>query len=393
VSQATSQSPTVDVFGRMNALARTLGAVNLGHGFPEDHVLDVLVEGATRAMREERNQYSPSEGLAELRQALARRSERRGVAYDPDAEVTVTAGCSEALVTALMAVAPPGSEAIALEPFYDLYPDFAAVAGVRLVTVPLRGVGGSGDPTAGLVDAVREAIGPATRALVLNSPHNPSGVALAGATLAALGELAVEHDLVVISDDVYDEFVYDAPHERIAALPGLRERTISCSSATKTLSVSGWRVGWACAPAELTTALRDAHRAITFCAPTPLQAGVADALEWADQSGFFDRQRRDYARRRDILVEGLTAAGLDVTAPAAGYFVVADVRRWSGGADVAEFAVRLAHDAGVVTIPLTTSVLTTGAGDHLLRFAFCKSEEAIVEASRRLRRYAATRLP
>ena len=380
-------SVPVDLFGQMNALAASLDAVNLGHGYAEDPALDVLVEGAAAAIREGRNHYSPSEGLLELRETLARRCERRGLSYEVE-EITVTAGCSEALAAALIAVVEAGSEVVTLEPFYDLYPDMVEFAGARLVPVSAPELGGSADSQAALVEAVSAAITPATRALLLNSPHNPTGLVLSRASLERLGALAIEHDLVVLADDVYEELVYDGEHIPIAGLDGMRARTIACSSVTKTLSMSGWRVGWAYAPPELTGPLRDAHRALTFCAPTPLQAAVAAALEWADETAYFNRLRSDYAARRDLLVEGLRAAGLEVVSPSAGYFVVADVRSWSGGMDVREFAVRLAHDAGVVAIPLTTSVSSEEAGQNLLRFAFCKSEPALREACRRLRRYA-----
>ena len=376
----------MDIFGRMNALAAELGAVNLGHGFPEDPPIAEMLDAAVEAIRRGENQYSPSEGLESLRAVLARRGEARGVSYDPNHEITVTAGCTEALAAGLLALAPPGSEILALEPFYDTYPWLADLAGARLVAVQLEG--GGPDREAAAVAALRAAVTPATRVLLLNTPHNPTGAALARTTLEALAELAGEHDLVVLCDEVYEEFVYDGRHERIAALDGMRERTIVCSSATKTLSVSGWRVGWAYGPPDLTAALRDAHRSLTFCAPTPLQAGVAAALEWADATGYFDELRRDYVARRDILVEALTAAGLDVAPPAAGCFVVANVLPWSGGGDVADFAVELAHEAGVVAIPLTTSVSTPAVGDQLLRFAFCKEPAKLEEAARRLRRYA-----
>ncbi|MGH9213661.1 MAG: aminotransferase class I/II-fold pyridoxal phosphate-dependent enzyme [Acidimicrobiales bacterium] len=384
----------IDFFGQMNTLAAELGAINLGHGYADDPPLSMMVDAATMAMAGGENQYSPSAGQQTLRAELARRLAARGLAYDPDDEITVTAGCTEALAAAALAHAPPGSEVLTLEPFYDSYPLLAQLAGAKLVSVPVRGLGG-GDASGAThepdLPALRASISPATRVLLLNSPHNPTGLCLSRPAAEAVATLAIENDLVVLSDEVYEELVYDGDHVPVATLDGMRGRTIVCSSVTKTLSVSGWRVGWACAPAHLMEPLRTVHQGLSYCAPTPLQQGAAVALRWGDDSGYFDQLRADYRARRDLLVDGLRSAGLDVSPPPAGYFVVADVSPWSDGADVEAFALRLAHEAGVVALPLSPFVSCAAMADHMMRFAFCKAPGVLREAGQRLERFANSR--
>lgn len=385
-----NELPT-DIFDRMNAIAASTGACNLGHGFTEDLPPPIMSEVVVRALAGTHHQYSESEGLVELRRALARRAARRGRPYDARDEITVTAGCAEAIVAGLLATASKGGDVLALGPAYDLYRDFVAVAGARLIEVPLPEVGAGAEWEARLLSNLALAMTRSSRVLLLNSPHNPTGHVLSLAALTGIAELILQRDMMVISDEVYDEFVYDAPHASIAAIPTMRDRTIVCSSATKMLSASGWRVGWAYAPKHLSTALRDAHRAMTFCAPTPLQAGVAAALDWADDSDYFQALRRQYAIRRDLLVSGLAAAGFAVVPPAGGVFAVCNVENWLQHEDVYAFGVRLAHQAGVVAIPLY-SPTALGPMKPLLRFAFCKTEDTIRKAVARLERYAASRV-
>lgn len=363
-------------------MADRLGAVNLAQGFPEDDTTEVI-EAVSSSVLAGSTQYAPLCGLPELRSELAERAGRRGLHYDPEDEVTVTIGCTEAVAAAMFAVVTPGSEVLALEPFYDSYPGLVQMAGARLVPVPLTGSDGTGkidiDPA-----ALRNAVTPATRVLLLNSPHNPTGFALSEGSAAELARFAVEHDLIVISDEVYEEHTYDGPHIRPAAYEGMRERTIVCSSASKMLSVGGWRIGWAYAPRDLSALVQHHHRHLAFGTPAPLQAGVAAGLRWADKTGYFDRLRAEYRQRRDVLCEGLTKLGLSPRVPPGGFFATADVSPWSGGTEINDFARDLIANKGVAALPMGDFYATPEAAHATMRFAFCKPVPVLQEALRRL---------
>jgi len=298
------------IYEFMTELAVRHGAVNLGQGFPDFDGPTVLQEWALEAIRTGHNQYSASAGVADLRAAVGRALARyRSLAFDPDDEITITAGAGEAIAAALLAVVKAGDHVITFEPFFDYYPTFVAMAGGRLVPVPLVDTGGrwTFDP-----DVLRRHITPATRVLLLNAPHNPTGTVFNDDELAELASICHDTGLIVISDEVYEWLTYGVSYRSIATLPGMRERTFVISSASKTFSVTGWRVGWAAACVPLTRTLRSLHQHITFCAPTPLQIAVAKTLDWAHATGFFETLRAAYQAKRDTLLPGLVSGGFDV---------------------------------------------------------------------------------
>lgn len=374
-----------DVYGEMTALARASGAVNLGQAMPDFDGPAVLRTAAAGAMAAGRNQYGPSAGEPELRRAVAERPALAG-RYDPEREVTITAGATEALAAAMLALLDPGDEVLLIEPFYDSYPAMVALAGAIAVPVAMERVPPAG---AGLswrlpVDALAAAAGPRTRMIVVNTPHNPTGRVLGPAELGALADLARRHDLYVLTDEVYEELWFDAPHVSPAAVDGLRERTVVCGSVSKSLSVCGWRVGWALAPAELTAAIRVVHRFLSFCAPPPLQLAVAEALRARAAGGYFDTLRETYRRRRDLLAGALVAAGLPAAPAQGSTFLVADTSGWWDGEPLA-VARELVRAAGVAGLPLTSFCARGENARGVLRFAFCKDLETLAEAGRRLR--------
>jgi N-succinyldiaminopimelate aminotransferase len=374
------------VFAEMTRLAQVHGAVNLGQGFPDFDGPDFLHEAAIRAIREGRNQYCPTGGVPELARAVARHQERFwGLAYAPE-EVTVYAGATEAIFAALQALCDPGDEVVLFEPFYDSYLAAVTMAGGVARVVTLRDRGAEGDGGAGFAYDPAElaaAVGPRTRAILVNSPHNPTGKVFSWAELEPLAALARKHDLIVVSDEVYEHLVYEGEHVPVASLPGMRERTVTISSAAKTFSVTGWKIGWSCAPPELTRPLQAAHQFITFCNGTPFQYAVAEALAAGD--GYYETLRAEYRGRRDRLCTGLEAAGFGVRRPAGTYFVMADIRPLGFDDDIA-FCRALPERAGVAAIPPSSFYRNRDAGRHLVRFAFCKTDAVLDEAIRRLRK-------
>ncbi|WP_432059390.1 pyridoxal phosphate-dependent aminotransferase [Streptomyces sp. S1] len=373
------------IFAEMSALAAETGAINLGQGFPDTDGPEEIREAAVRALREGRgNQYPPGPGVPELRTAIAdHQRERYGLEYDPDAEVLVTAGATEAIAAALLALVEPGDEVIALEPYYDSYAACVAMAGGTRVPVTLRPHGGSYvlDP-----DELRAAVTDRTRLILLNTPHNPTGTVLTRAELTAVAELAVERDLLVVTDEVYEHLVFDgAEHVPIASLPGMRERTVTISSAGKTFSFTGWKVGWITASPELTSAVRSAKQFLTYVSAGPFQYAVAEALRLPD--AYFDALRADLAAKRDLLAEGLAQAGFGVYRPSGTYFVTTDIRPL-GATDGFAFCRSLPERAGVVAIPNAVFYDHRDAGAPFVRFAFCKKTEVLEEAVSRLKRLA-----
>lgn len=366
-----------NVYQHMTALAASLGAVNLGQGFPDEGTPDVLLEAARQAVGRA-DQYTDSAGLPALRAAIASAC---GPAADPDTEVTVTAGCTEALAATLLAVLRPGDEVLAFEPYYDAYPRLAAAAGARLVGVPLGPDPASRpDP-----ERLRRAATPATRAVIVNTPHNPTGTVFTPTELRAVAEVAAARNLVVVADEVYEHFAYARPHHSLRALDVPGAQVVVCSGPSKSLSITGWRIGWAVAEPGLTARVRDTHRFLTFCAASPLQAAVATTLAWAADTGFFERQRDDYRARRDLLVDAARAAGLAAEAPEGGHFVVAAVPGLP--ATSLDAALRLAREAGVVALPLPTFFDDAAAADNLVRLAFCKGPAALAAGAERLAAY------
>ncbi|MEV7501686.1 pyridoxal phosphate-dependent aminotransferase [Streptomyces sp. NPDC093018] len=370
------------IFAEMSALAVATGSINLGQGFPDTDGPEEVREAAVRALRDGRgNQYPPGPGVPELRTAIAAHQRRRyGLPYDPDTEVLVTAGATEAIAAALLALLEPGDEVVALEPYYDSYAASIALAGGRRVPVTLR-------PHEGRfrldLDELRAAVTDRTRLLLINTPHNPTGTVLTRAELAAIAELAVERDLLVVTDEVYEHLVFDdAEHLPLASFPGMRERTVTIGSAGKTFSFTGWKVGWVTAAPALVSAVRAAKQFLTYVSSGPFQYAVAEAL--ALPESYYDDFRRSMRERRDILSAGLTAAGFEVFKPAGTYFVTTDIRPL-GEKDGFAFCRALPERAGVVAIPNAVFYDDREAGAPFVRFAFCKREDVLREAAERLR--------
>ncbi|AZM47539.1 putative succinyldiaminopimelate transaminase DapC [Streptomyces sp. WAC 06738] len=375
------------IFAEMSALAVRTGSINLGQGFPDTDGPAEVAEAAVRAIREGRgNQYPPGPGIPELRHAVAEHQRRwYGLEWDPESEVLVTAGATEAVAAALLALLEPGDEVIALEPYYDSYAACIAMAGARRVPVTLRpGTGaGAGAPVYRLdLDELRAAVTPATRLILLNSPHNPTGTVLDRTELEAVAALARERDLLVVTDEVYEHLVFDGAHIPLATLPGMRERTVSISSAGKSYSFTGWKVGWVTAPAPLVAAVRTAKQYLTYVSAGPFQYAVAEALALPD--AYLTGLRADLLRKRDLLAAGLTEAGLRVFRPSGTYFITADITPL-GEKDGVAYCMSLPERCGVVAVPTQVFYDDPDAGRSIVRFAFCKKDEVLTEAVRRLK--------
>ncbi|MCY0929296.1 pyridoxal phosphate-dependent aminotransferase [Streptomyces sp. H27-H1] len=368
------------IFAEMSALATATGSINLGQGFPDTDGPAEIAEAAVRAIRDGRgNQYPPGPGVPELRTAIAAHQQRfYGLDHDPDTEVLVTAGATEAIAASLLALLEPGDEVIALEPFYDSYAACIAMAGAVRVPLTLRAPDFRLD-----VDALRAAVTPRTRLLLLNTPHNPTGTVLTPAELAAVAELAVSRDLLVITDEVYEHLVFEGAHTPLAGLPGMRERTVTISSAGKTFSFTGWKVGWVTGAPELVTAVRSAKQFLTYVASGPFQYAIAEALALPDT--YYDTFRADLAAKRDLLADGLAAAGFEVFRPQGTYFVTTDITPL-GERDGLAFCRALPKRCGVVAIPNQVFYDDKAAGATQVRWAFCKRTDVLEEAVERLRR-------
>ncbi|MFI7090519.1 pyridoxal phosphate-dependent aminotransferase [Streptomyces lydicus] len=377
------------IFAEMSALAVRTGSLNLGQGFPDADGPEEVREAAVRALRDGRgNQYPPAPGIPELRAAVAAHQERfyshLGLSYDPDTEVLVTAGATEAIAASLLALLEPGDEVIALEPYYDSYAACIAMAGGRRVPVTLRPHPESGSYRLDL-DELRDAITDKTRLILLNTPHNPTGTVLTHEELSAVARLAVERDLLVVTDEVYEHLVFEGEHLPLASFPGMRERTVTISSAGKTFSFTGWKVGWITAPAELVAAVRSAKQFLTYVSAGPFQYAVAEALALPDS--YFTGLRDDLRTKRDVLAAGLTDAGFQVFRPTGTYFITTDIRPL-GETDGFAFCRALPERAGVVAIPNAVFYDHKDEGAPFVRFAFCKSIEVLQEAAGRLKALA-----
>ncbi|WP_458244882.1 pyridoxal phosphate-dependent aminotransferase [Streptomyces sp. MAI_2237] len=373
------------IFAEMSALALRTGSINLGQGFPDTDGPEEVREAAVRALRDGRgNQYPPGPGVPELRTAITAHQQRwYGLSYDPDAEVLVTAGATEAVAASLLALLEPGDEVIALEPYYDSYAACIAMAGGTRVPVTLRPHEGSFRLD---LDELRAAVTDRTRLLLLNTPHNPTGTVLTRAELAAVAELAVERDLLVVTDEVYEHLVFDdAEHLPLAGFPGMRDRTVTIGSAGKTFSFTGWKVGWVTASPPLVAAVRSAKQFLTYVSSGPFQYAVAEALALPD--AYFTAFREDMLAKRDLLAAGLKDAGFDVFRTAGTYFLTTDIRPL-GESDGFAFCRALPERAGVVAIPNAVFYDHREAGAPFVRFAFCKRTEVLAEAVQRLKTLA-----
>ena len=374
----------VNVFAAMSALAAEVGAVNLGQGFPDEDGPPAMLEAARQAITDGVNQYPPGPGIAALREAIAaQRARRYRVDFNPDSEVLVTVGASEAIAAAVLGLVEPGSEVLLIEPFFDTYSPVIAMAGSRRVGVPLvaDGRGFCLD-----VDAVRAAITPSTRAIIVNSPHNPTGTVLDDDELRALAGVAVEADLLVIAAEVYEHLVFDGRrHLPISTYPGMAERTVTISSAAKMFNCTGWKIGWACGPADLIAGVRAAKQYLSYVGGAPFQPAVAYALD--NEDAWVESLRRSLQAKRDTLAAALTGIGFEVHDSAGTFFLCADPRPL-GFRDSATFCAELPRRVGVAAIPMSAFCdpdhAQANEWNHLVRFAFCKRHETLDEAIRRL---------
>jgi N-succinyldiaminopimelate aminotransferase len=369
------------IFAEMSALAERTGAINLGQGFPDVDGPEVVKQTAIDAIRAGRNQYPPGPGVPELRTAVAVHQRHwYGIELDPDSEVLVTTGATEAIAAALLALCEPGDEVITFEPYYDSYAACIAMAGATRKVVTLRPPGYSFDRA-----DLEGAIGARTRLVLLNSPHNPTGKVFDVAELEHLAGLCVEHDLLAVTDEVYEHLVFDGEHRPLASFPGMRDRTVTISSGGKTFSFTGWKVGWACGSPELVGAVRTAKQYLTNGNAAPFQLAIAVGLGLDD--GYFRAFAADLRAKRDLLVDGLRGAGFDVYPPSGTYFVTADVRPF-GAADGMAFCRSLPERCGVVAVPNVVFYDDADAGRSLVRFTFCKRTEVLEDAVTRLKALA-----
>ena len=368
---------TESVIRAMTRLANEHDAINLAQGFPNFPCPGVLKQAAARALHEDVNQYAITWGAKRLRDALARKyADWYRLEVNPEEEITITCGATEAMASALLAIVDPGEEVIVFEPYYENYGPDAILCGATPVYVPMA-------PDAALdLDRVAAAFSDRTRAIIVNTPNNPTGRVLRRGELEAIAELCRRHDAWAVTDEIYEHIYYEGEHVPIATLPEMRERTITISGASKTFSVTGWRVGTIVAPAGVTGAIRKVHDLLTVGAPAPLQEGVAAALETLGRD-YYDGLARDYRARRDTLMRGLLAAGFRCTAPEGAYYILTDFSALSDLPDD-EFAFWLTREVGVAPVPGSSFYSRPELGRHLIRFAFCKTLPMLEEAARRL---------
>ncbi len=366
------------VFSEMSALAMRTGAINLGQGFPDADGPASVIEAAEAALEAGANQYAPGIGIPSLRAAIARHQQRHyGLDVDPDREVVVTTGCTEAVAAALLGLVDPGDEVVVLEPYYDSYVAMLDMCGARRRPVTLRAPDFRPDP-----DELRAAVTDRTKLILLNTPHNPTGTVLTREELQLVADLAIEHDVLVVTDEVYEHLVYDGlAHVPIATLPGMWDRTLTLSSAGKSYSFTGWKIGWATGPAPLVGAVLAAKQWLTFTSGSPLQPAIAHALD--HEPDWPTELASDLQLRRDLLCDGLAVAGLEPRVPEGTYFATTDVSHL-GWADGRELCLALPERAGVVAIPAQGFYDDARAGRQQVRWAFCKPSEVIAEGVRRL---------
>jgi aminotransferase len=361
----------------MTRVADEVGAINLAQGFPDFSAPDVLKEAAVRAIKDDVNQYAVTWGAPRLRSAVAASYDRwYGIEVDPDRQVTVTCGATEAMAAVLLALVDPGDEVIVLEPFYENYGPDAVLCGAKPVFVRV-------EPGQGLdLERLTAAFSLDTRAIVLNTPNNPTGHVLTREELEAIAELCNRYDAWAITDEIYEHILYDGVHVPMACMPGMFERTVTVSGASKTFSVTGWRVGTIVAPDGASGAIRKVHDFLTVGAPAPLQEAVATALETLGDDYYLDLAS-SYRRRRDLMVKALLAAGFRCSSPAGAYYILADFSDLSDDGDT-RFATALARNAGVASVPGSSFFANPADGMTLVRFAFCKSESLLQQAGSRL---------
>jgi N-succinyldiaminopimelate aminotransferase len=376
------------IFSEMSELAVKHGAVNLGQGFPDFDGPAAMLKIARAAISDGRNQYPPGRGVPELRTAISHdRAARYGTHYDPDREVLVTVGATEAISAAMLGLLEPGAEVVLIEPYYDSYAASVALAGATRRTATLVP---DGDGFALDLDSLAAAITPRTTLLVVNSPHNPTGAVLRPAELAEIARLAVQHDLLVLTDEVYEHLAYDEHrHVSLSTLPDMRERTVVVSSAAKTFSVTGWKIGWICAPAPLLDAALSAKQFLTFVGGGPFQPAVAYALE--HEQAWVSDLRKSLSERRIQLSSALSVAGFETKRSEGGYFICADITRL-GASNALTFCRELPGQLGVAAVPVSVFADAADSWNHLVRFAFCKSERTLAEGVSRLLEHPSLKL-
>ena len=370
---------TESVIREMTRRSAIHGGVNLAQGFPNFPAPAELKEAAKRAIDADINQYAITWGAKSLRDALTRTyRELYGMSVDPETMLTVTCGSTEAMVSTLLAIVDPGDEVVVLEPFYENYGPDAAICGATPVFVPLRPPAYTFDP-----DELRRAFSARTKAIIVNSPNNPTGRVFTRAELELIASLCREHDVIAVTDEIYEHIRYAGEHVPIATLDGMAERTVTISGASKTFSVTGWRVGWIAASPALTAGIRKVHDFVTVGAPAPLQEAVAAGL--ALGRPYYDKLAREYRERRDALVSALRAAGFAPNTPDGAYYVLCDITPF-GFDDDTEFAHWLVREVGVAGVPGSSFFSRRELGRHLIRFTFCKTQDVLAEAGARLRR-------
>jgi len=374
---------TESVIRGMTRLANEHGAINLAQGFPNFAAPELLKEAAVAAIRADVNQYAITWGAQRLREALTRKMKFfYGLKVDPETEITITCGATEAMASVLLALVDPGEEVVIFEPWYENYGPDAVLCGARTVHVPLP----MGLPLD--LDRLAQAFGPRTRAIILNTPNNPTGKVFTAEELAGIADLCQRHGAYAITDEIYEHIVYEGWHIPIATLPGMAERTVTISGASKTFAVTGWRIGTIIAPRELTAAIRKVHDFLTVGAPAPLQEAVATAMDTLPGE-YYAGMTQAYRHRRDLLCGALGRAGFQLVPPQGAYYILADYSAL-GREDDVTFATRLVKEAGVATVPLSS--FTTGpASPRMVRFAFCKTDDVLEAAAERLLHFAARR--
>ncbi len=368
------------IFAEMSALAVETGSINLGQGFPDtDGPAEIARTAAEAVLAGRGNQYPPGAGVPELRTAVAAHQKRfYGLDLDPETQVLVTAGATEGIAASMLALLEPGDEVIAFEPYYDSYAACIAMAGAVRVPVTLRPPGFRPD-----LDRLRAAITSRTRLILLNSPHNPTGMVATRDELTAIAGLAVDHDLLVVADEVYEHLVFDGQHIPISTLPGMRERTVTISSGGKTFSFTGWKIGWVTGTRDLVTAVRTAKQFLTYVNGGPFQYAIAAGLALPD--AFYADLAASLHRKRNLLADGLRAAGFEVFVPQGTYFITTDIAPL-GKTDGLAFCRELPHRCGVVAVPNVVFYDDQAAGRSHVRFAFCKRDEVLADAADRLAR-------
>ncbi len=380
-TSSKSRCFTESVIREMSRIAAREGGINLAQGFPDFAAPAPMKEAAKRAIDADKNQYAITWGAKDLRAAVAERTTRYNrIPTDPETDVTVTCGATEAMIASLLAVVDPGEEVVVFEPFYENYGPDCLLAGATPRFVRLHRPDWRFD-----ADELARAFGPRTRAVIVNSPHNPTGKVYTRAELETIAALCLEHDCLAITDEIYEYILYDgAEHVSLASLPGMAERTITISGLSKTWSATGWRVGWCVAPAELTEAIRKVHDFLTVGAAAPLQEAAAEALRFGEE--YFAALRRDYHARRAILLDALEELGFGVYRPAGSYYIMTEFGRFrAGDEDDVAFAMRLVKDGGVATVPASSFFGEPADGRDMVRFCFAKKLETLERAVRVLR--------